>query len=200
MRIKSVFTPKVLARTGILAAMAAVLFVWPEIPIIPPIYKLDFSNVPVIIAGFSMGTLPGIVVLLIKDLVGLTHSTTAGVGELADFIVSLVFLVVTLGIRNRKNGKQRTLVAMLTGTLFMAVTGALTNYFILIPFYIGTQGMTVEKIIDMIAQSIPAVDSLWKLILYATLPFNLFKGVAVSGISIHLYMPLKKILTVKKEY
>ena len=64
---------KLIARVGVLGAIAALLFLIPGIPIVPPIYKLDFSTVPVLLGGFSLGPVPGLLILLIKDLVGLTN-------------------------------------------------------------------------------------------------------------------------------
>ena len=192
------WTTALLSRIGILGAIASVLYVFPEIPIIPPMYKLDFSTIPALLAGYSMGSIPGLLVLLIKDLVGLTHSSSLGVGELADFLMSGVFVVAASLIYQKNRSFKGALTGMLIGTAFMGIVGALVNYFIIIPFYISAFKMSSDAIIGMVAMTIPAVDSLWKLILLATLPFNLLKGLALCLIAVLIYKRLSPLLHVRK--
>lgn len=181
-------------RVGLLSAMAAILYVWPEIPIIPPIYKIDLSNIPVLLGAVSMGWLPGAGILLIKDLTGLLHSTSAGIGELADFLVSLAFMVVSVGLDPKRKGRRSALIGMIAGIVAMTVCGALVNYYILIPFYVGSMGLSSEAIISMVAKTIPAVDSMEKLIVMATVPFNLLKGAVITAVTFAIYKPLEHIL------
>ena len=88
----NLFSTANLARMAILAAIASVLFMI-EIPIGMPFYKLDLSNIPVLIGAFSMGPAAGTLILGVKSLIGLTHSSSAGVGELADFIMGLAMIL-----------------------------------------------------------------------------------------------------------
>ena len=67
-----------MTRIAILAAAASILFLL-EIPIVA-FYKLDLSNIPVMLGAFSMGTVPGLIILGLKSLIGLLHSSSAGVG------------------------------------------------------------------------------------------------------------------------
>ena len=80
------FSVGVMTRIAILAAAASILFLI-EIPVVA-FYKLDLSNIPVLLGAFSMGTVPGLIILGIKSAIGLLHSSSAGIGELADFIES----------------------------------------------------------------------------------------------------------------
>ena len=80
-----------MTRIAILAAAASILFLL-EIPIVA-FYKLDLSNIPVMLGAFSMGTVPGLIILGLKSLIGLLHSSSAGVGELADFIMGAALLI-----------------------------------------------------------------------------------------------------------
>ena len=57
----------VMTRCGILAAMAVILY-YIEIPVVA-FYKLDLSTLPAILAGFAMGPLPGVAVVVIKNMV-----------------------------------------------------------------------------------------------------------------------------------
>ena len=167
-----------LVRIAILAAISAVLALIPGIPIIPPIYKLDFSLLPVLLAGFAMGPVAGTLVALIKGVISLITSSSMGVGELADFLMGAAMMVpAALIYRTHRTFK-----------------GALCNWLILIPFYQTAFHMPAEAIVEMIAKVVPAVDSMLTLILFATVPFNLLKGVVLSLLTLLLYKRLSFLL------
>lgn len=185
---------KKISRIGVLSAAAAILYLIPGIPIFPPVYKLDFSTLPALLGGFSMGPVAGIIIVLIKDVVGCITSDSNMVGELADFLVSSSLVVcASVWYRNNRTLKG-ALAGMGLGILLMTLVGALANYYILIPFYQSAMGIPVEAIIGMMAAIIPAIDSLWKLILLATIPFNLIKGIVLCGITGLLYKRLSPLL------
>lgn len=184
----------VLARIGVLGAIASLLYLWPEIPVIPPIYKLDFSTLPVLLGGFAMGPVSSLFILLIKDLTGLLHSSTMGVGELADFLCSGLFVVSACLVYRRERTRAGALKGMALGVVVMVAAGALANYFIMIPFYMKVMNFSAEAIVGMIANVIPAVDSMGKLILLATAPFNLLKGVVLCLVTLLVYKRLSPLL------
>jgi riboflavin transporter FmnP len=183
-----------IVRIGVLGAIASVLFFFPEIDIVPPIYKLDFSTLPALLGGFSMGPLAGVLILLIKAVTGLLHSSSMGVGELADFVLSTALVVPAAVWYGKRRTMRGALAGMGMGILLMTVMGALANYYVLIPFYRDVMGLPIETIIRMVAATIPPVDSLWKLILLATTPFNLIKGVVLCGVTALLYKRLSPLL------
>ncbi|MBQ3079151.1 MAG: ECF transporter S component [Clostridia bacterium] len=182
-----------IVRVAILSALSAVLYALPGIPVIPPIYKLDFSGIPVLIGGLLLGPVAGVIIALIKDLTGLMHSSSAGVGELADFICSVAMVIPTALIYRNTNKTSMKAIAFLLGVIVMAIAGAAANYWILIPFYVSPQ-MPLDSIVNMIAKTIPSVDSLGKLIFYATIPFNLLKGAVVAIVVWILNLRLSKYL------
>ena len=190
---------KLIARVGVLGAIAALLFLIPGIPIVPPIYKLDFSTVPVLLGGFSLGPVPGLLILLIKDLVGLTNSSSMGVGELADFLASAAMMLTAVAIYRRHHSRRGALIGLIAGTAVMTAAAALINYYLVIPFYVAAMNMPAEAIVSMIGKVIPAVDSLPKLIAFATTPFNLLKGVVLSVITFLLYKRLSPLLKGEKK-
>ena len=185
---------KLIARVGVLGAIAALLFLIPGIPIVPPIYKLDFSTVPVLLGGFSLGPVPGLLILLVKDLVGLTNSSSMGVGELADFLASAAMMLTAVAIYRRHHSRRGALIGLIAGTAVMTAAAALINYYIVIPFYVAAMNMPAEAIVSMIGKVVPAVDSLPRLIAFATTPFNLLKGVVLSVITFLLYKRLSPLL------
>lgn len=190
----SKITAAAVARVGVMGAIAAILYYVPEIPVIPPIYKLDFSTLPALLCSFAMGPVSGLAVLLIKDLTGLLHSSSMGVGELADFLTSGAFIVVASLMYRREKTRKNAVAGMLCGLIAMVIVGALANYYIMIPFYVNAMGMPLESIVSMIAKTIPAVDSLVKLILLATVPFNLLKGAVLCVITFALYKRVSPLL------
>lgn len=184
---------KTIVRVAALCALSAILYALPGIPIIPPIYKLDFSGIPVFLGAMWLGPIQGVIIALFKDITGLVHSSSAGVGELADFICSVAFILPIAFLRKKGSSRAKKALILLFGILFMVVAGAAANYWILIPFYVkGT--MTIEKIVAMIAKVIPAVDSLGKLIFYATVPFNLLKGAIIAIVVWFLDWRLEKVI------
>ena len=185
---------KNLVRIAILAAVSAVLALIPGIPIIPPIYKLDFSLLPVLLAGFAMGPVAGTLVALIKGVISLITSSSMGVGELADFLMGAAMMVPAALIYRKHRTFKGALWSLLTGVLCATVAGALCNWLILIPFYQAAFHMPAEAIVEMIAKVVPAVDSMLTLILFATVPFNLLKGVVLSLLTLLLYKRLSFLL------
>ncbi len=185
---------KKVTRIGVLSAAAAILFLIPGIPIFPPIYKLDFSTLPALLGGFAMGPVAGVVITFIKAAVGCITSDSQGVGELADFLVSSSLVVTASLIYRRNRTLKGALIGMVVGIVLMTIVGALANYYVLIPFYQNVMGFPVEAIVGMMKAIIPAINSLWDMILLATVPFNLIKGIVLCGITALLYKRLSRLL------
>ena len=175
---------------AILTAVASILFLI-EIPVVA-FYKLDLSNIPVLLGAFSMGPLAGIIILALKSVIGLLHSSSAGVGELADFLMGAAFVLPAAVIYHRNKTRKTALIGMGVGTLCMVVVGVLANKFIMLPFYMGAYHMDMDAILKF--ANVGGVDSEWKLLLLITAPFNLLKGVVLSIVTGLIYKPLSPIL------
>lgn len=183
----------VIARVAVLGAISAVLYYF-EVPIIPPIYKLDLSAVPALIAGFGMGPGASLGVMLVKDFIGLLHTSSMGVGELADFLMSGSMTVVASLIYMKNHTIKGALTGLIAGTVVMGIVGGLANYFIMIPFYVQVMNMPLNVILSLIAKTVPPVDTLWKMILLAVVPFNLLKGAVLSVVTMLLYKRISPML------
>lgn len=190
---RKILTTPVLTRCAILAAAASVLFLL-EIPVVA-FYKLDLSNIPVLLGAFAMGPIPGIVILAIKSLIGLLHSSSAGIGELADFIMGLALILPASLIYQHGKSRKSALLGMLVGTLCMVFVSVLVNKFIMLPFYMGAFHMDMDAILKY--AGVAAVDSEWKLLFLITAPFNLLKGIVLSLVTALIYKPLSPILHAK---
>lgn len=182
-----------MARIAILAAAASILFLI-EIPIVA-FYKLDLSNIPVLLGAFSMGPVPGVIILALKSAIGLLHSSSAGVGELADFVMGAALIVPAAVFYHRNKSRKNAMIGMAIGTVCMVVAGVLMNKWVMLPFYMGAFHMDMDGIIK--AAGVTGVDSEWKLLLLVTGPFNLLKGVVLSIVTALIYKPLSPILHAK---
>ena len=187
------FSVGVMTRVAILAAAASILFLI-QIPIVA-FYKLDLSNIPVLLGAFSMGPIPGMMILALKSLIGLLSSSSAGIGELADFIMGAALVLPASLIYMQNKTRKNAIIGMAVGTLCMVIAGVLTNKFILLPFYMGAFHMDMDGILRF--ANVAGVDSEWKLLLMITGPFNLLKGVALSVVAGLIYKPLSPILHAK---
>ena len=193
---RSTLSVQYMTRIAILGALASILFMI-EIPIVA-FYRLDLSTIPVLLGAFSMGPLPGMAILLIKDLTGMLHSSSGFVGELADFIMSAAYVLPAAMVYRFTKSRMGALLGMLAGTVLMIAVAVLVNWKIMIPFYMGAFNMPMEAIVGMAQKAMPFVDSEWELLLFVTAPFNLLKGVVLSAVTYIIYKPLSPMLHVRK--
>ena len=181
-----------LTRCGLLSAMAVILF-YIEIPVVA-FYKLDLSTLPAILAGFAMGPIQGLAVIIIKNLVHLLGTSTAGVGELADILMSCAFVIPASLIYRSGKTRKGALKAMLVGSVAMIVAAMLVNYFILIPAYQVLMNLPLEAIIGMGQAVLPFVDNTVKLVIFITAPFNILKAAVLSFVTYLLYKRVSPLL------
>lgn len=191
-----------MVRIAMLTAVSLVLMQF-DIPLIG-FYKLDFSNVPVLLGAFAMGPASGLIVLLLKNLIdGLLLSQSLGIGQLADFVVVAGLILPAALIYQKNRTLKGAVLGMIVGSVVMAIDGALMNLFVLIPAYCGEfpliPGFTTrEAVVGMFSSVIPAADSVNKVIVMVTLPFNLIKAAVVSILTGLLYKHVSPILKGRK--
>lgn len=177
---------------AILAAIAAILFMI-EIPVVL-FYKLDLSTLPVLLGAFAMGPWQGTLILLVKSALGLLHSTSQGVGELADFIMGFAMIFPAALVYKKMKKRKGAVMGMILGTVVATIAAVLSNLYIMIPFYSAAYGMPVEAIIGMGKELVPAIDSELKFVMLITAPFNLLKWVVISIVTGLIYKPLSPLL------
>ena len=190
-------TTKNMAKMGILGAVAGLLMLLEiPLPFAPSFYEVDLSEVAVLLGAFSMGPVAGVIIEAIKILINfvITGTATAGVGELANFIVGCCLIVPAAMIYNKNKRIKNAILGILVGIFAMTLVGAILNYYILIPVYASAFGMPIETIIAMGTKLNPNIDSLWDLILLANVPFNIIKGILSGLITFLLYKRLSPIL------
>lgn len=186
-----------LAYTAIFSAMAGVLM-FIEIPLFfaPSFYEIDLSEIPIMICTFYLGPVSGVVAELLKIIVKLVFkgTTTAFVGDFANFVVGCSFVLPASIVYHAKPGKKSALVGMAVGTLIMTVFGSAFNAIYLLPKFAEMFGMPLDAIVGMGTQVNSAINSVSTLVLFAVVPFNLLKGVIVSALTFLLYKRISPIL------
>ena len=187
---KGYFTTERMTVIAILTALAAILGLIPGIPLINP-YKLDFAFLPALLGGFAIGPLAGVIILGLSNLIALLNSSSGGIGELANFIMGLAFVLPASLIYQRKKTRASALIGMCIGTLVMVVISVFVNKWIMFPLYMGTKH-DMDWLIHVF--NFPGADSEWKLLLMVTAPFNLIKGVVISLVAFLIYKPLSPFL------
>lgn len=191
---------KSIATVGVLGAVATILM-YLEFPLtflIPNFVKFDFSDLPALLASFALGPIAGIAVCFIKCVIHIAVSSSAGVGELANFILGCCFVLPAGIIYKRIKTKKSALIGSLTGSVVMAVASLPVNYFITYPFYMKAYSLTEETIVSMYRALIPSVKGLAEALLIFNVPFTLAKGLIVSTIVFFTYKRLSPILHGRK--
>ncbi|WP_228725077.1 ECF transporter S component [Caproicibacter fermentans] len=186
-----------IAQIGVLSGIAFVLMMF-EFPLwfAPAFYQLDFSEIPVLIGAFAMGPAAGVLIELIKVLLYmLIHgSSTAGVGDLANFLFGSSMVIPSAVIYQHHKSRRYAIVGLITGTLALIVVSSLINAYVLLPVYAAAFHMPMNALISMGSAVNPSIQGLTTFIMLAVAPFNLFKGVTVSCLTMLLYKKVSPIL------
>ena len=182
-----------IAMTAVMAAVATVLmFISFKVPFMPSFISLDFSELPALIAAFTLGPWSGMAVCFVKNLVNLTQSMTGGVGELSNFIIGSAFVVTAGLIYSKRRNFVSAIIGSVLGALAMAGLGLFSNYYFVYPIY--TNIMPMEAILGMYKAINPAVDSLWEALLLFNVPFTFFKGMLSVFVTLLTYKKLEPVI------
>ena len=160
--------------------------------LIPSFVKMDFSEVPALIATFALGPSAGVLVCLIKNLFHLFVTTTSGVGELANFLIGVALVLPAGLIYKYHHNKKFAIIACFTGAIIMGLASYPINLWITYPFYYNF--LPKEAILNMYQALLPWVDSIELSLLIFNLPFTAFKGLCVAILTILVYKPLSPII------
>ena len=168
------------------------MFVSFGLPILPSYLKVDFSELPALLASFALGPVYGVIVCLIKNLFNLPATTTGGVGEMCNFLLGALFVLPAGILYRRKQTRSTALLGMVVGTLVMAVCSFFVNLFVVYPAYMLI--MPEQAIVDMYSLLVPWADEIWKGILVFNVPLTLGKGILDSVLTFLLYKHLSPLL------
>ena len=184
--------------TAMLSAVAFLLmFIEFPIPaLIPSFVKMDISDLPELLAAFSLGPVYGVAVTFLKNLLFiLIHgSSSAYVGELCNFLLGAVFSLTAGFLYQRKKSRRNALIGSIAGAALMAVVSVPLNYFVVYPTYVVCYGLPLDAIIGMYQAILPSADSLIKCLTIFNMPFTFCKGMLDVLLCFLVYNPLSPLL------
>ena len=196
----AISNPRAVSRTHKLTVTAmlstvAFLLMFIEFPIpalIPAFVKLDISDLPELLAAFSLGPIYGVIVTLLKTV--LHGTSSAYVGELFNFIMGSVFSFTAGFIYQRRKSRKSALTGALVGALLMAVLSVPLNYFVVYPAYVVCYHLPLEAIIGMYQAIRPSTNGLLECLMVFNMPFTFVKGMIDVALCFLIYKPLSPLL------
>ena len=191
-----------LAVMAILSALSFILYATPflkfSLPFIfPSFLDMQFSDLPALLGGFALGPVAGCIIIVVKCCLKMPMTSTACVGELADIIVGIAFVLPAALIYKRNKSRKGALIGLLVGMLSAVGVSILANWLILIPFYASLQEIGIEGLLSMMQALYPEItaDTLYNYYLpLAVLPFNMLRCLVCAVITYFVYKPLSKAL------
>ena len=186
-----------MAIIGVLSALATIVMIF-EVPLwfAPGFYKLDFSEVIVLIGAFALGPVAGITIEFLKVLLNffINWTVTMGVGELANFLIGCAFIVPASVIYKKHKTRKGAIIGMLIGILTMSLVGGPVNYFVILPAYSYFMNLDLNVIIEMGSKLNSSITDLKTFVVLATVPFNLLKGFVSALITLLMYKNISKFI------
>ena len=176
---------------GICAAIATVLHMldFPLLFIAPDFYKLDFSELPVLLCGFFLGpsatvACEGIKILLKLLLKG---TSTAFVGDFANFVVGCSLVLPATIFYHLHKSKHAAIIGLVIGSICITVFGSAFNAIYLLPKFAQLYGIPLEAIIGMGSKIHPQISNVTSFVFFCVAPLNLLKAGMVSVLTMLLY-------------
>jgi len=195
---RKVSTARRVSIIGICSALAAVLHIldFPLIFLAPEFYKLDFSEIPVLLCGFYLGPSATVVCEGVKILLTLLlkGTSTAFVGDFANFAVGCSLVLPATILYHIRKTKSGAVLGLGVGTGILTVFGSAFNAVYLLPKFAQLYGLPLETIISMGTAVNPGVTSVTTFALLCVAPLNLIKGISVSLLTLLLYKRVEKVL------
>jgi riboflavin transporter len=174
---------KALVSIGMLSSISYILMLLNfPLPPFPNFLMIDFSDIPAIIAALIFGPMAGVLVELFKNILDyfMTGSATGvPVGHTANFIAGTIFVLSTHFIFLKLKSKKGMTFALVGASIIMAIVMSILNYFVILPAY--------TFFLNVPAMSAPDTR---QMVVSAILPFNLVKGLIVTGIFMIIYVRL----------
>ena len=187
--------------TAMLSAIAFILmFLDFSVPVMPAFIKMDLSELPALVGTFAMGPVSGVVICLIKNLLHLFMTDTAGVGELSNFLLGAAFVLPAGLIYKKWKGKKSAFIGALLGALLMALISIVSNQFIVYPAYYVMYSLPEKGVLAMyqaLPEAIPVlphVDSILEALVKYNAPFTFVKGLFSVLITLVIYKPISPFL------
>ncbi len=188
---RQVSTAKRVSVIGVCSAIATVLHMldFPLPFLAPEFYKLDFSELPVMLCGFYLGPAATVTCEFVKILLKLLlkGTSTAFVGDFANFVVGCSLVLPATIIYHIRKSKKSAMVGLIAGAFCLTVFGSLFNAVYLLPKFAQLYGLPLDSIIAMGGKVNAGITDVSSFVLLAVAPLNLIKGAVISILTLLLY-------------
>lgn len=176
---------------AVCSALAAILHIFDfSLPFLAPeFYKLDFSELPVMLCGFYLGPVATILCEALKILLKLLlkGTSTAFVGDFANFAVGCSLVLPAVIIYHTKKTRKSAVWGLVAGTAFLTIFGSAFNAVYLLPKFSQLYGLPIESIVAMGKAIYPKINSVTSFVALCVAPLNLIKGICVCVLTLLLY-------------
>ncbi|MCD7859523.1 MAG: ECF transporter S component [Firmicutes bacterium] len=183
---------------GLFAAISTVLHLldFPLVFLAPDFYKVDFSEVSVLICGFYLGPSAAVVCEGLKIVLKLLikGTSTAFVGDFANFAVGCSFVLPAVIVYHTHKTRGWAIAALAIGTAVLTVFGSAFNAVYLLPKFAQLYGVSLDTLVSMGTAVNSRVNSVSTLVLLCVAPLNLLKGSCVSLLTFLLYKRIANLL------
>ncbi len=184
-----------IAISAMLAAIGVILQMLEiPLPFIPSFIKLDFSDLPGFIGAFVCGPLAGVLITLIRNVIHIFMGSSAGIGELSNFILSASFVLTAGLIYKKMPNIKGVLIGGVAGAVIMGIVSFPVNNFIIYPLYYSVMGFPQEAILQMYQAIRPSTKSIAEALIVFNVPFTIAKGLISVIITLIIYKPLEKLI------
>ena len=183
---------------GSCAAIATVLHQldFPMPFLAPGFYKLDFSELPVLLCGFFLGPTAAVYSEAVKILLKLLikGTSTAFVGDFANFVVGCSLVLPATIWYHAHKSRHNAIIGLILGTITMTVLGSAFNAIYLLPKFAELYGMPLDVIVGMGTKIFASVKDVTTFVMFCVAPLNLLKGGVISILTLLLYKKVARPL------
>ena len=198
-RTERTLTTRKIAMVGVFSAIATILYMMDfAVPFAPGFYKMDFSELPALIGAFAFGPVASVMIEFCKIVLKLLFkgTSTAFVGDLANFVIGCSFLLPASIVYLFHKTKRNAIVGCVAGTVVLTVFGTAFNAIYLLPAFSKLYGTPLESLLAMGTAVNPLAKegSIVSFVAACVAPLNLIKGASVSLVTLLIYKPLSPII------
>lgn len=192
---------RLVARVGVFSALSAILYVVPVFQIklifLPSFLELHFDEIPLFIVGFAYGPLSAFLAILIKTIIKMPFTSTLCVGELADFVYSVCFVVPATYIYQKNRNLNGVFKGFALSSVIQLIVSLISNIYVMLPFYMNVMGLPYDLILSWCKAANPNVNNLeWGYGLLCVLPLNLVKNAIVIVVTFFVYRHIHVFLRI----
>ena len=191
-RVEKQNRTRFLVRVAVFGGFSAILYCVPflkfPVPFFPSFLEFHFDEIPAFIAAFAYGPMTGLYILLVKTFIKLPLTTTLCVGEIADLIYSVAFIIPAAVYYKRHRTFKGALKSLILGLVCQLVVSLVANVYVMFPFYMQMFGISEAGLLKICQAANPAIkDIRWSVGFIAVLPFNALKDAMIIVVTMLVY-------------